>query len=151
MDSYFFQLKSRVKLEYEKLNKSKLIKYNAGKSKKEQFKSYEELEQHLHKLLNLFTSTEENVINNEKKSKKQLVDQYEEIKENDIVVGVLNIIVKSNYNVSIAIFENEMVYENILLKVFNNIEESKFYFKELKTLVKNNDIDNLSKIILEKF
>lgn len=36
------------------------------------------------------------------------------------------------------------------LEKFNNIEESKTYFKKLKTLVKHNTINTLSKMILEK-
>ena len=151
MDSYFCLLKNKIRLEYEKQNKSKLVKYNTGKPQKDQLQSYEELEKHFHKLLNLFTSTEESSVSNKKILKKQLINQYEETKKNNIIVGILNIIVKNTYVVSIAIFENEMVYENILLKIFNNIEESKGYFNDLKALVKNNNLNDLSKIILEKF
>lgn len=151
MDSYFCQLKNKIKTDYEKQNNNKLIKYNAGKPQKDQLESYEELEKHFHKLLNLFTSTEESSVSNKKILKKQLINQHEETKENNIIVGILNIIVKNTYVVSIAIFENEMVYENILLKIFNNIEESKGYFNDLKTLVKDNNLNDLSKIILEKF
>lgn len=132
MDSYFSQLKTRVKADYEAINKSKLEKYNACKHEKDQFSTYEALESHMYDLLNLFTLNKADFSNNniENIISDELLNQYEELKENNVTV------------------ENEVVYENILLKSFKNIDESKNYFNELRLFIKNNDLNDLSKIIL---
>ncbi|MDD2494524.1 MAG: hypothetical protein PHE29_04950 [Tissierellia bacterium] len=151
MDSYFCLLKNKIRLEYEKQNKSKLIKYNTDKSEVNQFETYQDLENHIHKLLNLFTSNENNIVDNiDKKLAGRLIDQYEEKKENDIIVGVLNEKVKNDYFVYITIFETDVAYERILFKKFTDIDQSKSYFEELKTLININNIESLSKKILEK-
>ncbi len=152
MDSYFCLLKNKIRLEYEKQNKSKLIKYNADKSEGNKFETYQDLENHMRKLLNLFSSNENNIVNDiDKKLSDRLIEQYEAKKEANIIIGVLNEKMKDDYFVYITIFETDVAYERILFKKFTDIDQSKSYFEELKTLIIGNNIEGLSKMILEKF
>lgn len=69
---------------------------------------------------------------------------------NNITFGILNIKQNSNYNVYIVIFENKITYENLLFKSFKHNSRAKKYFKQLKEIIRDNNINDISRIILER-
>ena len=83
--------------------------------------------------------------------KEKIIDSYEEEKSG-VTFGTLLEKNKNKLIVSLLIFDTEETYSNLLVKTYNinDLPEAKIYFNELKDLVIKNNLDNLSKIILEK-
>ena len=81
--------------------------------------------------------------------KEKLVEQYEEQKEN-ITFSTLIENYNNLYFVYMIIFDTDYTYSNLLLKSYSNLEDAKLYFNELKSTIKNNDINTLSLYIIEK-
>ena len=83
--------------------------------------------------------------------KEKIVDQYELEKEN-ITFATLIERTSKNLVVSVIIFDVDVTYSNLLVRTykFNQLEEAKTYFNELKSLIIDCDISELSKIILKK-
>lgn len=81
----------------------------------------------------------------------RIVSQYEEEKGN-ITFGVVVENAERYYLTYILIFEEDKTYSNVLLKKFDKdkIMEAKSYFTELKDMIINNDLNKLSKLIIDK-
>lgn len=81
----------------------------------------------------------------------RIVTQYEETKD-DITFGVVVENADSYYLTYILIFEKDKTYSNVLLRKFDKdkIMEAKTYFIELKDMIINNDLNNLSHLIIDK-
>ncbi|MFA6778090.1 MAG: hypothetical protein WCR80_06635 [Bacilli bacterium] len=148
MNYCFLQLKSKLKNNIEDINKRKLDLYNENSKMK--FISYAELEEYFKSLSNKFTLTKNNKEDIEKKFKTKIIDQCEISKNNDITFGILNEKNYKVYHVTLIIFEKEIIYSNILHRSFNCLKESKIYFSDLKYLIMNNDLEQISKYILTK-
>ena len=132
-DLFDFLKKSNMKYEekiFDKVNK-----------KKEKYSSYTKFNDEINKLLNLFV--QDNEINY------HIENEYNEKKDsyNFNVVIINN---DNNYDVFISISDNETVYSNVLRKLFNNKKEAKQYFDELSGIIRNNNVNDLSEIILNK-
>ena len=83
--------------------------------------------------------------------KDRIVDQYELEKEN-ITFATLIERTPKNLVVSVIIFDVDITYSNLLVRTydFNQLEEAKKYFNELKTLIIGCNVSELSNIILKK-
>lgn len=132
-DLFDFLKKSNIEKEekiFDKVNK-----------KKEKYSSYTKFNDEINKLLNLFV--QDNEINY------HIENEYNEKKDsyNFNVVIINN---DNNYDVFISISDNETVYSNVLRKLFNNKKEAKQYFDELSGIIRNNNVNDLSEIILNK-
>ena len=143
MNKSFLKLIEILEEKFEESNKQKLDRYNLLNNKKKKFNSYKELTDHFQIMLNKFKEEKY-----EKKTDENILDYFEEIKE-DVNFGVL-LEHNETYIISILIFYNDVCYSDVLIKDFKYFKEAGKYFFQLKLLVKNNNIEFLSKYIMEK-
>lgn len=92
-------------------------------------------------LLNLLIPDDE--LNNE------VLNKYENIKENYRFI-VYCCLYDKRYNVFINILNKGKLYSNVLRKNFDDKEVALDYFDELSDIIKNNDLNSLSKILIER-
>lgn len=134
-------------------NAKLLSNFNKGKTKTKQVNSIEEL----HNYINEISDKLDLGLNDEiteqqyKEYKDNIVDIYEENKKENITIGCVNIKESSSYTVYIVIVNNDNSYTNLLKNSFKDFTNSQSYFNELKSLIIKNDIDTISKKILESF
>ena len=92
-------------------------------------------------LLNLLVPDDE--LNNE------VLNKYENTKENYSFI-VYCCLYDKRYNVFINIMNQGKLYSNVLRKNFDGKETAFDYFNELSIVIKNNDLNSLSKILLQR-
>lgn len=92
-------------------------------------------------LLNLLVPDDE--LNNE------VLNKYENTKENYRFI-VYCCLYDKRYNVFINIMNKGKLYSNVLRKNFDGKETAFDYFNELSIVIKNNDLNSLSKILLQR-
>lgn len=134
-------------------NAKLLSNFNKGKTKTIQVNSIEELHNYINEIsdkldLGLNDEITEQQYN---EYKDNIVDIYEENKKENITIGCVNIKESSSYTVYIVIVNNDNSYTNLLKNSFKDFTNSQSYFNELKSLIIKNDIDTISKKILESF
>lgn len=134
-------------------NAKLLSNFNKGKTKTKQVNSIEELHNYINEIsdkldLGLNDEITEQQYN---EYKDNIVDIYEENKKENITIGCVNIKESSSYTVYIVIVNNDNSYTNLLKNSFKDFTNSQSYFYELKSLIIKNDIDTISKKILESF
>ena len=114
-------------------------------SNRDEMKLDEKMQKMLEYLVGGTTSNTTNIIAN------RVVSQYEEEKGN-ITFGVVVENADKYYLTYILIFEKDKTYSNVLLKKFDKdkVMEAKSYFMELKDMIVNNDLNKLSKLIIDK-
>lgn len=149
----FTLLKDEIKNTIEKRDSALLKQYNKKVNKNDKVKNITELENKFTNFMNILgiESDDTSNIDYDALLKEKIVDSYEEEKSG-VTFGTL---LEKNQNkliVSLLIFDTEETYSNLLVKTYDmeNLSEAQIYFNELKDLVIKNDLDNLSKIILEK-
>lgn len=150
--NYFELLKKEIKKMVASEEKSTLKKYNNMVSRNDKVKSIGELEEQFNNFLELLgIESTAPTKDYETMLKERIVDSYEEEKEN-ITFGALIENTNNKLVVSLLIFDEKYTYSNLLVKVYdkNKLSEAKIYFNELKELIINNSVNDLSKIILEK-
>ena len=150
--NYFELLKKEIKKMVASEEKSTLKKYNNMVSRNDKVKSIKELEDKFDKFMSMLgIESEPTTKDYETMLKEKIIDSYEEEKEN-ITFGALLENSNNNLIVSLLIFDKEFTYSNLLVKVFDKyqLNEAKLYFDELKNIIINNNLNDLSKIILEK-
>lgn len=149
----FTLLKDEIKNTIEKRDSALLKQYNKKVSKNDKVKNITELENKFTNFMNLLgiESDDSNNIDYDALLKEKIVDSYEEEKSG-VTFGTLLEKNKNKLIVSLIIFDTEETYSNLLVKTYDmeDLSEAQIYFEELKDLVIKNDLDNLSKIILEK-
>ena len=149
----FTLLKDEIKNTIEKRDSALLKQYNKKVSKNDKVKNITELENKFTNFMNLLgiESDDSNNIDYDALLKEKIVDSYEEEKSG-VTFGTLLEKNKNKLIVSLIIFDTEETYSNLLVKTYDieDLSKAQIYFDELKTLVIKNDLDNLSKIILEK-
>lgn len=149
----FTLLKDEIKNTIEKRDSALLKQYNKKVSKNDKVKNITELENKFTNFMNLLgiESDDSNNIDYDALLKEKIVDSYEEEKSG-VTFGTLLEKNKNKLIVSLLIFDTEETYSNLLVKTYDieDLSEAQIYFEELKDLVIKNDLDNLSKIILEK-
>lgn len=149
----FTLLKDEIKNTIEKRDSALLKQYNKKVSKNDKVKNITELENKFTNFMNLLgiESDDSNNIDYDALLKEKIVDSYEEEKSG-VTFGTLLEKNKNKLIVSLIIFDTEETYSNLLVKTYDmeDLSEAQIYFDELKDLVIKNDLDNLSKIILEK-
>lgn len=134
-------------------NAKLLSNFNKGKTKTKQVNSVEELHNYINEIsdkldLGLNDEITEQQYN---EYKDNIVDIYEENKKENITIGCVNIKESSSYTVYMVIVNNDNSYTNLLKNSFKDFTNSQSYFNELKSLIIKNDIDTISKKILESF
>ncbi len=134
-------------------NAKLLSNFNKGKTKTKQVNSIEELHNYINEIsdkldLGLNDEITEQQYN---EYKDNIVDIYEENKKENITIGCVNIKESSSYTVYMVIVNNDNSYTNLLKNSFKDFTNSQSYFNELKSLIIKNDIDTISKKILESF
>lgn len=134
-------------------NAKLLSNFNKGKTKTKQMNSIEELHNYINEIsdkldLGLNDEITEQQYN---EYKDNIVDIYEENKKENITIGCVNIKESSSYTVYMVIVNNDNSYTNLLKNSFKDFTNSQSYFNELKSLIIKNDIDTISKKILESF
>ena len=148
----FTLLKDEIKNTIEKRDSALLKQYNKKVSKNDKVKNITELENKFTNFMNLLgiESDDSNNIDYDALLKEKIVDSYEEEKSG-VTFGTLLEKNKNKLIVSLIIFDTEETYSNLLVKTYDmeDLSEAQIYFEELKDLVIKNDLDNLSKIILE--
>lgn len=77
-----------------------------------------------------------------------LISQFEETKDN-ITFGAFIKKQNNNYYVSMIIFDTDYTFSNLKARTYNNLEDANTYFSSLKDLIKNNDLERLSNILLK--
>lgn len=92
-------------------------------------------------LLNLLVPDDE--LNNE------VLNKYENTKENYSFI-VYCCLYDKRYNVFINIMNQGKLYSNVLRKNFDDEETAFDYFNELSIVIKNNNLNSLSKILLQR-
>ena len=149
----FTLLKDEIKNTIKKRDSALLKQYNKKVSKNDKVKNITELENKFTNFMNLLgiESDDSNNIDYDTLLKEKIVDSYEEEKSG-VTFGTLLEKNKNKLIVSLIIFDTEETYSNLLVKTYDveDLSEAQIYFEELKDLVIKNDLDNLSKIILEK-
>ena len=149
----FTLLKDEIKNTIEKRDSALLKQYNKKVNKNDKVKNITELENKFTNFMNLLgiESDDSNNIDYDALLKEKIVDSYEEEKSG-VTFGTLLEKNKNKLIVSLIIFDTEETYSNLLVKTYDmeDLSEAQIYFEELKDLVIKNDLDNLSKIILEK-
>jgi len=149
----FTLLKDEIKNTIEKRDSALLKQYNKKVSKNNKVKNITELENKFTNFMNLLgiESDDTSNIDYDALLKEKIVDSYEEEKSG-VTFGTLLEKNKNKLIVSLLIFDTEETYSNLLVKTYDieDLSEAQIYFDELKDLVIKNDLDNLSKIILEK-
>lgn len=123
----------------EEMQESILLKL---KDNNKDYSSYEQFNSDLNNLLNIFVSEEE--LNNYK-----VADEYSENKSNYLftVTALLEV---NTYIVFLSISNQSNIYSNILRKKFNDKNKAKDYFNELVSLIKENNVKDLSLILINK-
>lgn len=134
-------------------NAKLLSNFNKGKTKTKQVNSIEELHNYINEIsdkldLGLNDEITEQQYN---EYKDNIVDIYEENKKENITIGCVNIKESSSYTEYMVIVNNDNSYTNLLKNSFKDFTNSQSYFNELKSLIIKNDIDTISKKILESF
>lgn len=134
-------------------NAKLLSNFNKGKTKTKQVNSIEELHNYINEIsdkldLGLNDEITEQQYN---EYKDNIADIYEENKKENITIGCVNIKESSSYTVYMVIVNNDNSYTNLLKNSFKDFTNSQSYFNELKSLIIKNDIDTISKKILESF
>lgn len=134
-------------------NAKLLSNFNKGKTKTKQVNSIEELHNYINEIsdkldLGLNDEITEQQYN---EYKDNIIDIYEENKKENITIGCVNIKESSSYTVYMVIVNNDNSYTNLLKNSFKDFTNSQSYFNELKSLIIKNDIDTISKKILESF
>lgn len=149
----FTLLKDEIKNNIKKRDSVLLKQYNKKVSKNDKVKNITELENKFTNFMNLLgiESDDTNNIDYDALLKEKIVDSYEEVKSG-VTFGTLLEKNKNKLIVSLLIFDTEETYSNLLVKTYDidNLTEAKIYFNELKDLVIKNNLDVLSKLILEK-
>ena len=149
----FTLLKDEIKNTIEKRDSALLKQYNKKVSKNDKVKNITELENKFTNFMNLLgiESDATNNVDYDALLKEKIVDSYEEEKSG-VTFGTLLEKNKNKLIVSLIIFDTEETYSNLLVKTYDidDLTEAKIYFNELKDLVIKNNLDNLSKLILEK-
>lgn len=149
----FTLLKDEIKNTIEKRDSALLKQYNKKVNKNDKVKNITELENKFTNFMNILgiESDDTSNIDYDALLKEKIVDSYEEEKSG-VTFGTLLEKNKNKLIVSLLIFDTEETYSNLLVKTYNieALSEAQIYFDELKELVIKNDLDNLSKIILEK-
>lgn len=102
---------------------------------------YDDFNNSISILLNLFI--EDNEINYD------LVNEYNEIKDT-YIFNVKTIFSNDYYDVFMSISNKYDIYSNILRKTFNNKIDADKYFNELTNLVKENNVKDLSYLLINK-
>lgn len=102
---------------------------------------YDDFNNSISILLNLFI--EDNEINYD------LVNEYNEIKDT-YIFNVKTIFSNDHYDVFMSISNKYDIYSNILRKTFNNKIDADKYFNELTNLVKENNVKDLSYLLINK-
>ena len=120
------------------IEKEEKILDNVNRNK-EKYSSYTEFNGEINKLLNLFVQDDEIIY--------QIENEYNEEK-NGYNFNIKNISANNSFDVFITISDNNIVYSNILRKSFDNRIEAKKYFDELRVIIRNNNVNDLSEIIL---
>lgn len=134
-------------------NAKLLSNFNKGKTKTKQVNSIEELHNYINEISDKLDLGLDNEITEQQYNeyKDNIVDIYEENKKENITIGCVNIKESSSYTVYIVIVNNDNSYTNLLKNSFKDFTNSQSYFNELKSLIIKNDIDTISKKILESF
>lgn len=134
-------------------NAKLLSNFNKGKTKIKQVNSIEELHNYINEISDKLDLGLDDEITEQQYNeyKNNIVDIYEENKKENITIGCVNIKESSSYTVYIVIVNNDNSYTNLLKNSFNDFTNSQSYFNELKSLIIKNDIDTISKKILESF
>ena len=101
--------------------------------------SYDNFNNSLNNLLNLFVDDSE--INYD------IVNEYNEIKDT-YLFNVKNIFNTENYDVFMSISNKYDNYSNILRKSFSNRIDADKYFNELTKLIKENNVKDLSSLLI---
>ncbi len=79
----------------------------------------------------------------------EVLNKYENTKENYRFI-VYCCLYDKRYNVFINIMNKGKLYSNVLRKNFDDKEVALDYFNELSIVIKNNDLNSLSKILLQR-
>ena len=134
-------------------NAKLLSNFNKGKTKTKQVNSIEELHNYINEISDkLDLGLNDEIIEQQyNEYKDNIVDIYEENKKENITIGCVNIKESSSYTVYMVIVYNDNSYTNLLKNSFKDFTNSQSYFNELKSLIIKNDIDTISKKILESF
>lgn len=112
------------------------------KDNNKDYSSYEQFSSDLNNLLNIFVSEEE--LDNYK-----VADEFSENKSNYLfTVKALSEV--DTYIVFLSISNQSNIYSNILRKNFNDKNSAKDYFNELVSLIKENNVKDLSLILINK-
>lgn len=112
------------------------------KDNNKDYSSYEQFNSDLNNLLNIFVSEEE--LDNYK-----VADEFSENKSNYLfTVKALSEV--DTYIVFLSISNQSNIYSNILRKNFNDKNSAKDYFNELVSLIKENNVKDLSLILINK-
>ena len=123
----------------EEMQESILLKL---KDNNKDHSSYEQFSSGLNNLLNIFVSDEEidDYI---------VMDEYSENKSNYLFT-VTELLEVNTYIVFLSISNQNNIYSNILRKKFNDKNKAKDYFNELVSLIKENNVKDLSLILINK-
>ncbi len=112
------------------------------KDNNKDYSSYEQFSSDLNNLLNIFVSEEE-------LDDYKVTDEYSKNKSNYLfTVTTLSEI--DTYIVFLSISNQSNIYSNILRKKFNDKNKAKDYFNELVSLIKENNVKDLSLILINK-
>ena len=123
----------------EEMQESILLKL---KDNNKDHSSYEQFSSGLNNLLNIFVSDEE-------LDDYIVTDEYSENKSNYLFT-VTELLEVNTYIVFLSISNQNNIYSNILRKKFNDKNKAKDYFNELVSLIKENNVKDLSLILINK-
>ena len=112
------------------------------KDNNKDYSSYEQFSSDLNNLLNIFVSDEE-------LDDYIVMDEYSENKSNYLFT-VTKLLEVNTYIVFLSISNQNNIYSNILRKKFNDKNKAKDYFNELVSLIKENNVKDLSLILINK-
>ena len=131
-----FELLNKKNMEMEE---SILLKL---KENNKDYSSYENFNSDLNNLLNIFVSDEE-------LDDYIVTDEYSENKSN-YLFKITTLLEDNTYIVFLSISNQSNIYSNILRKKFNDKNKAKDYFNELVSLIKENNVKDLSLILINK-
>lgn len=123
----------------EEMQESILLKL---KDNNKDYSSYEQFSSDLKNLLNIFVSDEE-------LDDYIVMDEYSENKSNYLFTATA-LLEDNTYIVFLSISNQSNIYSNILRKKFNDKNKAKDYFNELVSLIKENNVKDLSLILINK-
>lgn len=112
------------------------------KDNNKDYSSYEQFSSDLKNLLNIFVSDEE-------LDDYIVMDEYSENKSNYLFTATA-LFEDNTYIVFLSISNQSNIYSNILRKKFNDKNKAKDYFNELVSLIKENNVKDLSLILINK-